>query len=189
MKKKSYLKLIILLTIIIFTFYFTAFIVTENSNSYKEPQEAILADDTASGEDFLLIPGYKVNDKALFFFIKDKNKLGAVYVEKGIFGWKTGMFTSGQFSKDVGRDKLEDIHGHGGNLIFGLIRDVDNRLITIGENDAKVLKLAMLPPNVVEEFRLEGLYIWYFESDRPLDERDIKLINKSTGEELHSEDI
>ncbi|WP_255421087.1 hypothetical protein [Paenisporosarcina sp. OV554] len=40
----------------------------------------------------------------------------------------------------------------------------------------------MLPNNVVEEYQLEGLYIWYFESENALDGGEINLINKYTEE-------
>lgn len=189
MKKKSYTKLIISLPVLIFAFYCIVFLLFETSNSYKEPQEAILANDTASENDFLLIPGYKVNGKALFFFIKDKNNLGAVYADKGIFGWKAGMFTWSEYDKEIGSDKLEDIHGHGGNLIFGLIRGGDEHLVKINENNAKILNLVMLSPGIVEKFQLEGLYIWYFESDKPLNDTEIELVSKNTGEELYSVDF
>ena len=189
MNKKSYSKLIISLAIFIFTFYCIAFLLSEKSDSYEEPHEAILANDIASDKDFLLIPAYKINGLALFFFIKDKNNLGAVYVDEGIFGWKAGMFTWSSYGKEIVSDKLSDIHGHGGNLIFGLIRDGDKRLVTAGESNAKILNLAMLPPSVVKEYHLEGLYIWYFETDKSLNDGKIKLIDKKTGEELHSVDI
>ncbi|HHW36265.1 MAG TPA: aspartyl-tRNA synthetase [Bacillales bacterium] len=189
MKKKSYSKTIISLVIFIFTFYCIVLLLPEKSNSYKEPHEAIFADDTASNKDFLLIPANKLNGKALFFFIKDKNNLGAVYADKGIFGWKAGMLTWSVYDKEMGSDKLEDIHGHGGNLVFGLIRDGDEHLVKINGNNAKILNLAMLSPDVVKEFQLEGLYIWYFESDKPLSDTEIKLVNKTTGEELHSVDF
>lgn len=62
---------------------------SEKANSYSEPQEAIIAIE----KDLLLIPAYKLNDDAIFFFIKDKNKLGATYVQEGLLGWKAGILT------------------------------------------------------------------------------------------------
>lgn len=44
----------------------------------------------------------------------------------------------------------------------------------------------MLPNNVVEEYKLGGLYIWYFESENALDSEKIKLINKNTKEQIDS---
>ena len=43
-----------------------------------------------------------------------------------------------------------------------------------------------MPPNVVEEYQVEGLYIWYFESDTTLDEGELKLIDKNTGEVINT---
>lgn len=70
--------------------------------------------------------------------------MGAVYADKGIFGWKARMFTWSGYDKEIGSDKLEDIHGHGGNLIFGLIRDGDEHLVKVNGYNAKILNLALL---------------------------------------------
>jgi hypothetical protein len=86
-------------------------------------------------------------------------------------------------------ENLNSYQVHGENLIYGLIRQGDDRLVQIGENHATILDLAMLPPSEVEKLRLEGLYIWYFESDKPLNEGEIKLLNKDTGEELDTIDF
>ena len=40
-----------------------------------------------------------------------------------------------------------------------------------------------------EKLQLEGLYIWYFESVKPLNGGEIILLNKDTGEELDTMDF
>lgn len=86
---------------------------SEKSSSYSEPQEALLDD-----KDMLLVPAYKMNGEALFFFIKDKNYLGATYVKEGLFGWKTGVLTWGSMGIK-GYEKLSGSSGHGDNLSMG----------------------------------------------------------------------
>ena len=49
------------------------------SSSYLEPQDALLAMDS----ELLLVPAYKYNNEALFFFIKNEHNMGAFYVHKG----------------------------------------------------------------------------------------------------------
>jgi hypothetical protein len=61
-------------------------------------------------------------------------------------------------------------------------------MIKMGENEAKLLNLEMLPNNIVEEYQLQDTYIWYFESEIAFDSGEIKLLNKSTGEQLDSVD-
>lgn len=147
----------------------------------SEPQEALLSVD----DDLLLIPSYQLKDKALFFFIKNTNNIGAAYVEKGLFGWSAQMLTWGQMDMERGYEKLDDLKGHGDSLIYGLIRNGDERLVKIGESYATILELAViLPPSEVEKYRLEGLFIWYFESHTSPNEEKITLINKITQEEL-----
>lgn len=156
----------------------------ERASSYSEPSEAFFAID----QDMVLIPGYKMDEEALYFFIKDKNYLGVTYVKKGLFGWKTGMLTWGSFDFKASSDKLNGRSGHGENLIYGLIKNGDERIIKMGENEAKLLNLEMLPNSIVEEYQLQDMYIWYFESEITLESGEIQLLNKSTGEQLDSVD-
>lgn len=179
--KKCSLMSVVLILILISVFW----IMSEKSDSYSEPQEAVLAADN----DLSLILGYKLNNKALFFFIKNGSNLGATYVQEGLFGWVAKMRTWSPMDNDRSYENLSGYQVHGENLIYGLIRYGDERIIQIGENQAKILNLAMLPPIEVEKFRLEGLYIWYFESETPLNGEEIKLLNKNTGEEIDSIDF
>lgn len=161
-------------------------IMSAKSDSYSEPQEAIFASDN----DLLLIPSYKANDKALFFFIKNTNNLGAAYIQKGLFGWKADMLTWSPMDDERNYENLNGYQVYGDNLIYGLIRHGDKRLVQIGETDATILDLAaILPPSEVEKFRLNGLYIWYFESDTAPNGEEIRLLNKNTGEELDADTI
>ena len=160
-------------------------IVSEKSDSYSEPQEALFAIDN----DLSLIPGYQINDEALFFFIKNANNLGAAYVQKGLFGWKAGMLTWSPMDDERGYENLNGFQIHGDNLIYGFIKQGDDRLVEKDGNPATMLNLAMLPQSEVEKLRLEGLYIWYFESDKLLNGEEIKLLNKDTGEELDRMDF
>ena len=164
---------------------FLIWLMSEKSSSYSEPSEALFASD----QDMVLIPGYKKDDEALYFFIKDKNYLGATYGKKGLFGWKAGMLTWGSTDFKVSSDNLNGSSEHGENLIYGLIKNGDERIIKMGEHEAKLLNLEMLPNSIVLEYQLQDMYIWYFESETALDRGEIKLLNKSTGEQLDSVDF
>ena len=157
-------------------------VMAEKSNSYSEPQEALLAND----KDLLLIPAYKLNNKALFFFIKNENNLGAVYVSKGFFGWKSNMLTWSPMdsTRNYDGDTLNGHQGHGENLLYGLIKNGDNRIVKVNNELANILDLAMLSQDEIESFRLEDLYIWYFESKKALSDSEIELFDKDTDEEL-----
>ncbi|MCR8853620.1 aspartyl-tRNA synthetase [Lysinibacillus fusiformis] len=169
--------------LLVISFVLIAFVwgMIAKSESYSEPQEALLSKDS----DLVLIPSYQLKDKALFFFIKKTNHIGAAYVEKGLFGWNAQMLTWSQMNMERGYEKLDDIKGHGDSLIYGLIRNGDERLVKIGESYATILDLAViLPPSEVENYRLKGLFIWYFEGHTSPNEEEITLINKITQEEL-----
>lgn len=155
------------------------------SISYPEPQEAIFAVE----KDLVLIPAYKINRNALFFFIKDKNNLGATYVREGLFGWKAEFLSWSPMDYERNYENLNGQQGHGENLIFGLIKDGDDRLIQLDGENAKILDLGMLPSEVVEGNQLKGLYIWYFESETAIEEVKIKLISKTTEEVIDEIDL
>lgn len=180
MKKRLIISLSLLTMLIAFIW-----VMSEKSVSYSEPQEALFAIDN----DLLLIPGYKLNGKALFFFIKNGNGLGTAYVKKSFFGWKAGALTWSPMDSDREYEKLNGSRGHGENLMYGLIRHGDERLVQINEERATILDLAMLPTKEIEKFRLEGLYIWYLESEQPLDGGEIKLLEKDTNREIDTNDF
>lgn len=173
----------LLIPVVIFVILITVIWgVFEKLQSYAEPQEAILAIEN----DLVLILGYKLNNKALFFFIKDGNNLGSTYVNEGLFGWKVDMLTWGPMDHERNYEQLSGYKGYGENLVYGLMRHGHERQIQIGENQARILDLAMLPSNEVEKYNLEGLYIWYFESETSISGEEIKLLDKYTGEEIDS---
>ena len=184
MKQGSFLLKSLTVFAVIAIFITVIWGISEKSISYPEPQEAIFAVEN----DLVLIPAYKINGNALFFFIKDKNNLGATYVRKGLFGWKAEFLSWSPMDYERNYHNLNGIQGHGENLIFGLIKDGDDRLIQLEGKNAKILDLEMLPSKVVEENQLKGLHIWYFESETALGEGKIKLINKTTEEVIEEID-
>ncbi|WP_394140020.1 aspartyl-tRNA synthetase [Cytobacillus oceanisediminis] len=183
MKNSSILKYVVLLMVVITLIVTWAYV--EDQDSYSDPVKAIEAID----KELLLIPAYQLGDKSLYFFIKDKNNLGATIVRKGIFGWKSGMLTWGPLDSKREYEMLEGFHGHGEGLVYGLIRNGDERVVTVDDQEAQVLNLAMLPPSVVKKYNLEGLYLWYFESDNNLNHEQVKLLRKNTQEIIQSIDL
>lgn len=154
----------------------SAWFFSEKAYSYSEPQEAIIAIE----KDLLLIPSYKLNDDALFFFIKDKNNLGATYVQKGLLGWKAGILTWSAMDNNRNYDKFNGVQSNGENLTFGLIKYKEKLIVKMDENNAQLLMLdVMFSPGVVEEYQLEDLCIWYFENVTVPEGKTIELINNS----------
>jgi hypothetical protein len=178
MKKDLFLKILLITIPVLLIIVSVIWYLTEKSISYAEPHEALFAIE----RDLLLIPAYKINNEALFFFIKDQDQLGASFVKEGPLGWKADMLTWSPMARNINGQKLDGYQAHGEKLIYGLIKDVDDRIIKIGENQAKILNLEILPPNTVEEYQVEDLYIWYFQTENALADGEIKLINKSNGE-------
>ncbi|WP_285395451.1 aspartyl-tRNA synthetase [Lysinibacillus sp. fls2-241-R2A-57] len=178
MKQGSFKKNTGIAFAVIAIFIIVIWLISEKSISYSEPQEAILAVE----KDLVLIPAYKINSNSLFFFIKDQNNLGVTYVREGLWGWKVEFLTWISMDKNRNYENLNGYQRYDENLIFGLIKDGDDRLLQLDDKKATILNLEMLPTEVVEKHQLKGLYIWYFESDTALEEGTIKLINKATKE-------
>lgn len=179
-KKLMSKRITVIILIIVFVLIW---LMSEKSSSYSEPSEGLFAAD----QNMILIPGYKKDGEALYFFIKDRNYLGATYVEKGLFGWKTDVLTWGSMDFKASSDNLNSYSGYSENLIYGLINKGDDRIIKMGDHhEAKLLNLEMLPNSTVQEYQLQDMYIWYIESETALDRGEIKLLNKSTGEQLDS---
>jgi len=170
---------------VIAIFIIVIWLISDKSISYSEPQEAILAVE----KNVVLIPAYKINNHALFFFIKDQNNLGATYVREGLWGWKTEFLAWSTIDKNRNYEKLTGYQGYGENLIYGLINGGDDRVLQLDDKKATILSLGMLPSEVVEEYQLKGLSIWYFESDTALKEGTIKLMNKTTKELIDEIDL
>ncbi|MGF3104435.1 aspartyl-tRNA synthetase [Rossellomorea sp. DUT-2] len=183
MKKSTILKYVFLLIVVIALS--ASWTYAEDQDSYTEPYQAIQAVDKG----LQLIPAYKMGDESLYFFIKDKTNLGATVVRKGIFGWKSGVFTWGSMDPEREYKKLQGIEGHGEGLVYGLIRNGDERVVMVDDQEAKVLDLAMLSPSIVKEYQLEGLYLWYVESDKNLNAQQVKLLREDTREIIDSVDL
>lgn len=183
MKNKTILSTVSLLMVVITLTSLWAH--AEDQDSYSEPHEAILAED----KDLLLIPAYKMGNESLYFFIKGKNNLGAVYSHQGFFGWKSGMLTWGPIDPNRDVDRLGGFKGHGETLIYGLINNADERVVKVDDQKATILNLAMLSPEVVKEYQLEGVYLWYFEKDPERTYKQVELVEKETDEVIQSIDL
>lgn len=99
-------------------------------------------------------------------------------------GWKAEYRAWSPIDSKRNYETLNSYQGYGDNLIYGIIKYNENLHIKMGGKNVKTINLETLPSNVVEEYQLENLSIWYFESDTPLDQEEIKLINKNTGQVL-----
>ncbi|WP_044022265.1 hypothetical protein [Bacillus sp. SG-1] len=157
----------------------------EQQQSYKEPSQAI----QASEEGLLLIPAYKRDDKSLYFFIKDRNNLGSTYAHKGMFGWKSDFFTWGSMDPNRNYEQLWGFQVHGENLVYGLIRLGTEQTVMVDNQEAQLLNLAMLPPSVVEDYQLEGLFLWYFEKEDQSEYKQVKLLQRDTQEIIQTIDL
>ncbi len=172
-RKKNYkvTSILLLLTFCIMWLF------AEKSMSYSEPQEALM-----NAEDGLvLIPAYKFNDESLFFFIKNSN-LGASFIQKGLFGWKSDWLTYSQMG-EITLDKINGVKGHGDNLIYGLV--AKGNYIKVNGIQAEHLYLDIkLDTDVVKQYSLENTTIWYFVRDTSREQNNIELFDTDTDERL-----
>lgn len=161
---------------------------TEKSESFSEPQEALLNVE----KDVLLIPAYKVEGESLYFLIKD-NQLGAAYIQEAIFGWKLGEgeipFTSIGDRQDY--EKLSHYKVHDDFLVYGLIKNVENSIIKVNGEEAKIISLeSIFSSSEIKENNFEGISLWYYEKfNEVLSEGKIEVFNKDTQKLTDSTDL
>jgi hypothetical protein len=161
----------------------------EKSTSFSEPEEALLNVE----KDVLLIPAYKAVGESLFFIVKDKNQLAAVYIQEAIFGWKLGEgdipFTTIGDPKDY--EKISNYKVHDDFLVYGLVKNVGNSVIKVNGEDAKIISLEkILDPNDVKRHNFQDMYLWYYESGADvLSEGEIEVFSKDNQELLDSTEL
>jgi len=162
--------------LLLFTFFILG-VVADKSVSYSEPQEALM-----NAEDGLvLIPIYKQNEESLFFFIKNSS-LGASFVQKGLFGWKSGALSYSQMG-EVTPDKINGVSGHGDNLIYGLVAK-GNYIKVNGIRAEHIYLDIKLNKEIVQQKSLENTAIWYFVIDTSRKQNEIELFDANTDERL-----
>ncbi|PSL41583.1 hypothetical protein B0H99_102267 [Planomicrobium soli] len=154
--------------------------ISESKISYEEPQEALLAE----SEELVLIPTYKTPDEALFFFIDNQNNLGAVMVYKNIFGWKTDFRTWSSMNSIITKERVGGYQIHGDEIIFGLMKGGDNRVIMVDNVPAITINLELMLPDESENQEWNGLYLWYYETDDLSNLTSLSLVDRSTNEEI-----
>jgi hypothetical protein len=123
------------------------------------------------------------------FFIKDGNNLGAATAHEGLFGWKSGGFTWSPLDKKEIGEEITGYQGHGDHLIYGIIRNANEKMVTVDGQRADILNLELLPQSVVKENNLKGLYLWYFESEEAGQLQEIKLLYQDTKEGIQVMDL
>ncbi|MGR9050442.1 hypothetical protein ACQ4XT_17560 [Halobacillus faecis] len=152
------------------------------SDAYVEPEEALHA--TEKG--LTLIPVKQLNGEAFFFFIKDDLHIGAVKVQKSLFGWEAGMFSFNPLNRGRMGERLNRIFVHGDDLLYGVIRKGDERSVKVGNDKATMLDVtAVLPESEWIKHQWKGLYIWYIEKDLH-SHNEIELIHRQDREVIDS---
>lgn len=156
---------------------------SEKSRSFTEPDMAILDLD----QGVVVIPAYTKSNVSLNFFIKDKDKFGATFVEHGIFGWKTqGNLLYNEIGDVKDYETLEKYRVHDEYFVYGLIRADEKPQILVNGNKADLINLETLDEPKLKDVKLDNMYIWYFESAMPIADGKLELKDKKTGELINT---
>lgn len=180
MKRNPKLFILLIVLSIVLISLFSIWSISESKISYEEPQEALLAEN----DELVLIPTYKTPDEALFFFIENKNDFGAVMVYKHIFGWKTDFRTGSSMNSLLTEKKIGGYQTHGDEIIYGLMKGGDNRVIMVDNDPAITINLEIMLPDESGNGDLDGLYLWYYETDDLEKLTSLSLVDQSTNEEI-----
>lgn len=180
MKKKPKLFILLIVLSIVLISLFSIWSISESKISYEEPQEALLDEN----DELVLIPTYKTPDEALFFFIENQNDLGAVMVYKNIFGWKTDFRTRSSMNSLITEERIGGYQTHGDKIIYGLMKGGDNRVIMVDNVPAITINLEVMLLDESGNEDLNGLYLWYYETDNLTKLKSLSLVDRSTNEEI-----
>lgn len=175
---KLFISLIVLGIILITVF--TVWSISENKIFYEEPQKALLGEN----KDLILIPAYVTEDKALYFFIKDSNNLGAAKINNGLFGWKSDYLVWSTTTGTITDEKFNGYQTDGDEIIFGLMKNGQDFTVMADDIPAEKINLEVSLHNESVEMDLENVYLWYIESDNLSNIKELILVNQNTNEEL-----
>lgn len=155
--------------------------VYEKKTSYLWPELALEAVDN----ELHLIPSGGLSGEALYFFIKEPDQFGATIVYEGLLGWKDSYLGFSPMDPNRNYENLNGSQMYGNNLIYGLIKMEEGmkRRILVNGYEAEMIHI-LLSPDVIKKNQLEDLYVWYFKSETPIEEGEIKLIDDVTQEEI-----
>lgn len=182
MKRKS--KLFIAVMVLGLISLFTIWSISENKISYEEPQEALLAEN----KNLILIPAYKIQDEALYFFIKESNNIGAAMVKKGLFGWKSDYLVWSTTVDTITDEQIRGYQTYGEEIIFGLMKNGQDLTVMIDDIPAGKINLEASLYNSSVEMDLKNVYLWYFKKDdlSNINDQQLHLVNQHTYEKLDS---
>lgn len=180
MKNRSKLVISLIVLGVILITVFTVWAVSENKISYEEPQKALLAED----EDLFLIPAYVTQDKALYFFMKDSNNIGAAKINNELFGWKSDYLVWSTATGTIADEKFNGYQTYGDEIIFGLMKNGQDLIVMADDIPAEKISLEGSLYDESVEMNLENLYLWYIESDNLSNTKQLILVNQNTNEEL-----
>ncbi|TDL82451.1 hypothetical protein [Peribacillus frigoritolerans] len=161
---------------ICFGLAFVIWSMTEISQSFDEPLEAL--QDTKHDME-VVIPAYKINDEALYFFIDQNNQLGTAFLKEGIYGWKTGAISANPRQKMKADQKLIDYHVYDDSMIYGLLSDDEGALeVNVNGAPARTLEIGvMLEQDLAQKYNLEDKILWYYQEKKPVPEGGKTLKN------------
>ncbi|OHR67393.1 hypothetical protein HMPREF3291_10810 [Bacillus sp. HMSC76G11] len=149
---------------ICFGLAFVIWSMTEISQSFDEPLEAL---QHTKHDMEVVIPAYKINDEALFFFIDQKNHLGTAFLKEGIYGWKASSISTNPLTDRPAESELLNYHFYGNSMIYGLLSDEKGSLeVKINGAEARTLQVGgMLEQEIAQKYNLQNTVLWYYQQD------------------------
>lgn len=143
----------------------TVFFITDYKNSYKTINEALYSEEKSA--DFMqikkIIGGSEYGGKAFYFFLNNENKVVGVTLNKGVFGWKHSIATSGSGLEIDKKQKLSKAINNSTNdsnkFYFGLTSY--NNISEIKVNETNYATLIRLDEIIENKSELQNTYLWY----------------------------
>ncbi len=137
----------------LFNLYFVHF----TGDGKDTPEEALPTD-----AQYEWIEGPKTDKEQRYFFLSNGNYFGTGVVIKNLKGWTAGDGAYSPLPNPLEENKITAAHSDG-QILFGLIKPNGNVKVKINDVKAKMIDLTTLSEEVLNQYKVEGYYIWYVE--------------------------
>jgi len=148
--------------------------------SFSDPLDVIYqtSNQIDAAEVKAIFPAYKINGKALYFYVNKYDNIVAVQLTKGIMGWKLKSASTGS-----GLSIRESISGpfngynRSGTFIFGLASEEVVR-VEVNDVNASVVPLDFY----FQEVNPNTNKLWYSNIDKDANDISLRAFNSSNTE-------
>ncbi|NLY79064.1 MAG: hypothetical protein GX072_03935 [Lysinibacillus sp.] len=165
--------------IFLLAFIFQYFTVNFSGEGFQTPEEALPKD-----AEYVWIEGPKREKEHRYFFLSNGNYFGTGVVEKNFKGWKSGEGAYAKLPNPLKDNEITSAYSDG-YIIFGLIKQKGEVVVTVNDVKANIIELSTIPKETRSMYKIEDYSIWYVDLEKLEDKEHFNIkVQKNDGEIL-----